>query len=396
MRRPRVSPPGRFFIPHDDHELSNTDLQEEEMTTVASIFRKRIPCSTVTPHPLILGCERLGVEVELENIRSRMPASRYWEVKSDGSLRNSGAEFVFREPLGGKDLYDACINLDSMLYDKNPDPSWRCSVHVHIDVRDLTPSQVKKFILVYATLERILFDASGWQRYRNNFCCALGFAQQQVETLSRLWTLPDNRLLQRLVESWSKYSAINLIPMRTFGSIEIRISEAKWKKGQLIRHCNRMLAIKEIAKSWDGSEEDLIGYLLSSDPRTLFPKGLPKEIPLAKYQDDLVLGAKIAYEIRALYAIGKTFTLSNETGAQQFETTRRSDVWEHVLNNTSDSSEELSDLMANYSSMPEMMTFDILLELTTEHGYNQGWFLPVDSEYCDMYQSYYESKILDF
>ncbi len=371
----------------EDESVDNNILQEAEMTTVASRFRKSIPRTTVMPHPLVAGVTRLGVEVELENIRTRMPASHYWEVKPDGSLRNSGAEFVFREPLGGADLYDACLNLDSMLHDKNPSTSWRCSVHVHVDVRDFTVQQVKNFILIYAALERVLFRCSGWHRYTNNFCCALGFAQGQIATLSRLWLSRESRFLQNCVNSWSKYSAINLVPMATFGSIEIRISESKWKKGQLLRHCNRMLSISNLAKSWEGDEYGLLAFLSSSDVRALLPKGLPKGMDDSLLYEDLLQGIQIAYEIKSLYKVHMN-PLLGSTGDSGVPTTGRRDVWDHVKSCVTVESLDLGlRVYLENRQMPSTITFQILKEIT-ELGFSYKWFIDEHSQEAEDFRSF--------
>ncbi|MGL5013609.1 MAG: amidoligase family protein, partial [Bacteroidales bacterium] len=231
--------------------------------TVGSIFGRRPDPSTIEGHPMVVGTGRVGIEIELEGVRdSRGFRSPYWTVKGDGSLRNNGLEFVFSGPFGGVDLHNATLVLDSFLFDKNPDGSRRCSTHVHVDVREMTVPQLRRYALGYLVYEKFLFRMSGIHRYNNNFCPAIGFAQHQLEVLGQAFRhINDNDCVNHIVGNWDKYSAMNFLPIAQFGSVEFRISEAKWRKGLLIRLCNRFLSLKELAKSWTGTEREFVDYL---------------------------------------------------------------------------------------------------------------------------------------
>lgn len=265
--------------------------------TLGQVWDRRVGRVTLARHPLVVGTNMCGVEIELEGTRNAYDfRSDYWEVKEDGSLRG-GHEFVFRGPTGGRDLYNAVVELDTFLHNRNPDGNWRCSTHVHVDVRDMTAQQLKNLILIYTVLEKLLFKMSGIHRYKNNFCCALGFAQQQLKVLVKNWNKTDAYgFSNSVIQGWDKYSALNLLPISNFGSVEFRLSEAKWRKGKLLLLTNRFLAIKELAKAWQGSEEELIEHVVNSDIRDILPKGLPKEIH-PDYRDDLMTGYKLAYDL---------------------------------------------------------------------------------------------------
>lgn len=224
---------------------------------------------TLVKHPLIVNNEMLGIEIELENVSGRL-RSLYWVEKSDGSLRNNGREFVFRGPLGGVDLFKALSEAGKHFYEIKPSATWRCSTHVHMDVRDMEVKELKSLILLYTIFEEVLFKCSGYNRYRNNFGPAFGFAQQQIEVLSNIWHLSDSEFLDRVLGCWSKYSSLNLLPIGRFGSVEFRIANALTATGELIRLCNRFLMLKEWALRWGGSHEDLINYYSSVDVSHLF------------------------------------------------------------------------------------------------------------------------------
>ncbi|MCS5736802.1 amidoligase family protein, partial [Herbiconiux daphne] len=262
----------------------------QEMTTIASEFGLRASYPSIEQHPLIVGTNLAGVEIELENLRMERPRFNYWTAKGDGSLRNNGMEFVFSSPWGGVDLYNAAIEIDSFLFDNNPDDNWRCSTHVHIDVRNMNVKQLKRLVLAYVFYERVLFKCSGWHRYKNNFCMALGFAQEQLSTLSTAWQYNDGQFLNHIISNWDKYSAMNFLPMSTFGSVEFRISEAKWRKGRLIRLVNRFISLKEIAMNSDVDDAEFIELLINTPIQKVIRKGLPRQLP--EVQEDIEVGGQ--------------------------------------------------------------------------------------------------------
>lgn len=267
-------------------------------------------------HPWVVSTSCVGVEVELEGVENEGDLLDYWNVIGDGSLRG-GCEFVMSAPTGGEDLVHAIIELDTYLSDKHPDGNWRCSTHVHIDARDMNLQEIKNFILIYTVLEKALFRLSGMSRYKNNFCCALGFAQQQIKVLSDNWKHPTlGRFLQGALQSWDKYSAINLIPMADYGSIEFRLSEATWSKGKLLLLCNRFLAMKELARNWMGTEQELVDHVYNTDLSSLFPKGLgknPPEIP----PEDLMVGYKLASDLLVFSQLGPVVERNNQEVASE-------------------------------------------------------------------------------
>ncbi len=370
-------------------------LQEEfEMSTVADIFGHQFPNEENSQHPLIVGTHRVGIEVELENIRTSFPASRNWRVEGDGSLRNHGAEFVFRNPLGGRDLFHAIVELDSHLFENNPDASWRCSTHVHLDVRDMDANQLKNLFIAYIVYERVLFRCSGWHRLKNNFCPALCFAQQMLEVLSLNWHKRDDRFMNGIRNNWDKYSAMNVIPMGNYGSVEFRMSEAKWRKGHLIKHCNRLLSLKELAMGWDGTQEELISHLVGAVPTTVIKKGLPKDI--GDITEDLEIGAKLAFdvlnmaELRRKSAESRREVLGNlPDDSPRFQPRNRTN--EEVMNIINGNRHIVNVLWWNRDAeaLPDEMSYHQLAELMYHCGVNRRWVLP--SAHAMAYDEFYST-----
>lgn len=96
----------------------------------------------------------------------------------------------------------------------------RCSTHVHMNVQDITCEQLASLCLLYQTVEELLFAFVGHDRDEGVFCVPWnqsGISYSIVERLEGFSKGTKNPLRQ-----WQKYSALNLIPIGSQGSIEFR------------------------------------------------------------------------------------------------------------------------------------------------------------------------------
>ncbi|WPK42018.1 hypothetical protein [Escherichia phage vB-EcoP-XT32] len=213
------------------------------MTTVAQTFGYREGRLTEAHSSIALQCG-VGIELELEG--SDHIEADMWDCTEDGSLRN-GCEMVCSRPYNGQELLDAINNLSEAVAESHAEGTWRCSTHVHMDMRDADSNILKKTILAWTFYEKMLFKCSGYHRYRSNFCPAFAVVQAQVMNASDAFNYDDEEFFNRLVRSWDKYTSLNLLPLAQYGSIEFRISEPKWKRGQLLNLVNRFLMLKKLA-----------------------------------------------------------------------------------------------------------------------------------------------------
>jgi hypothetical protein len=300
------------------------DSDTGSVAVVEDFLRRRASDLTCYEHSLVLGIDRVGVEIELENL-SELGFGRtsrrlvYWDAVTDGSLRNNGVEFITKgDGVGGDVLYKAAVELDAFLKELRPDPSWRCSTHIHVDVRDFSLAQLKLFTLAYAYFERFLFKESGWQRYKSNFCVPLGVAQEQIETLSDLFQYSDiDQFMIHANQHWSKYTALNLSVVNTFGTFEFRMPQPTYKTMDLIKTSNRFLALKRVAKAWTGDQVGFIEYLSTTDIRLIFQKSVGRNTVFK--DEDRSFGFGLARDIIAISALKtKSYALEGPP-SQRFE-----------------------------------------------------------------------------
>ncbi len=158
-----------------------------------------------------------GVELEIESIRTGGNLPSGWQMTEDGSLRNEGREFI-SPPLGREQLVSHFNLIHGSIkhYDEWPAFSERTSIHVHVNCLDLTPEQVKSIVLWYALFEPVIFAMCSPTRRNNIHCVGL---DQTVLCESYKRTLP------LFVQKWSKYTALNLLPLKTQGTMEFRHME---------------------------------------------------------------------------------------------------------------------------------------------------------------------------
>lgn len=203
--------------------------------------------SSVVEHPSIVGSRRVGIEVELENASSiRVSSSSLWSVKNDDSLRNNGRELVLVEPLAGADLMNA-LNQLAIVYKENTQLhcSERTSLHVHVDVRDLTVAQVRSIMAVYVAVESALYSACGKNRYNNIYCPGITASTTMAQSMRNM--MQDNSKFFDGILGWCKYSGINLRAIAELGSIEFRMHEGTVQIERVHGWVNLILSLVEYA-----------------------------------------------------------------------------------------------------------------------------------------------------
>lgn len=224
------------------------------MGKIGHIFG-RSPAIIECPKGRMVDSTRVGIEIELENT-SYIPELVYWEQKGDGSLRN-GTEFVFREPLGGEYVESALAELHSALRTSGASSGWRTSVHVHVDVRDLTVEQLKRFIALYMIFEKPLYRFAGLQRESNIYCMSYHESPVSIARLADCFSSLGGMEVWRVAEQ-SKYSGINVKALNTFGSVEFRMHEGEWQKTKLWKWVNILLCLRKAAIERDVDVESII------------------------------------------------------------------------------------------------------------------------------------------
>jgi hypothetical protein len=192
----------------------------------------------VRPGVEVTSQELIGIEVEVENAALRKEVNRAWSLTTDGSLRNSGIECVSKPiearyaPVMLIHLFEECLNKDACF---GP----RTSIHIHLNVQDLTREQVMDLIFMYAIYERLFYRFAGRGRQKNVYCVPLFDCDHLVNLVDYGPTRSD---------AWSKYTGFNTLPIREYGTVEFRHMHGTTNVSKLTTWINLICKLKEYVK----------------------------------------------------------------------------------------------------------------------------------------------------
>lgn len=200
-------------------------------------FEERYPFTPTIP--IIDKNTYVGIEVEVENARRFDAISPFWTITEDGSLRNSGREFISL-PIKAHRVEHALNVLFNNSINADIEFTERTSIHIHMNIRTLTVAQLEALVMTYMVFEKAMFTYAGETRYNNIFCVPL------VET-----NIGKN--LSALIEgkhphiSWQKYTALNLLPIMDKGTIEFRHLGGTGDINRIVTWINLILSLKKFA-----------------------------------------------------------------------------------------------------------------------------------------------------
>lgn len=185
-----------------------------------------------------------GIEVEVEQVphpEINSHDSSYWSITHDNSLRDNGYEFVSL-PLKARLLENALTQLQNSL-PHSATFSPRTSVHVHMNVRDLTIEQICSLVILYVTCENLLFNWVGHERDKSVFCIKL------LETNYRNYILELLNNTPSVINNWNKYTALNLHPISSIGTVEFRHMEGNLNIPRILTWINFLSSLKTYTKT---------------------------------------------------------------------------------------------------------------------------------------------------
>lgn len=216
----------------------------------------------------LLVCNRtaVGIEVELENfanasLQGKNGKLSYWQSTHDGSLKHNGIELIgcvsagsnIYLPLVGENVVKGLEELKEVfeLNEKHgyvPELSERTSVHVHIDVRDMSAEELHRMLLLYLVFEIPLFKFAGEHRKNNAYCIPLAQNKMLLGRLDHLRGESPSGILTTINQG-TKYDAANIYSVRQKGSVEFRMHEGCTDTGRLLNWINLLLSLKVAAKT---------------------------------------------------------------------------------------------------------------------------------------------------
>lgn len=163
----------------------------------------------------------IGIEVELEHV-NKLPEREvsYWSVTNDGSLQHNGKEFVSGVLKYNEQHLGALKELDAVIKIFGYQASFRCGVHVHVNVGNYTPEELYNLYIVYLAYENLIFQYVANARSQSVFCVPIQSTDFPIQIKEQI--KKGREPLDVLLRFTSKYSALNLAPITQHGTVEFR------------------------------------------------------------------------------------------------------------------------------------------------------------------------------
>lgn len=190
----------------------------------------------------------VGIEIEVEKVKpNRITLYTVWEARPDGSLRDNGIEYV-SDPINGAVLHYALNQFFGEL-PKGYRFSPRTSIHIHLNVLDLTLEQIVGLQLAYSAVEKLLYKFVGHERDKSNFCvpyyeCAFH------RYLGNLLDPEDGLRNWARWEQW-RYLGLNVASLTKFGTLEFRHLPGTDNKTLICQWINLIFCLKKFATTHD-------------------------------------------------------------------------------------------------------------------------------------------------
>lgn len=209
----------------------------------------------------------IGIEVELENCANNgiVPDEVfelfcfYWSRHEDGSLRNGGKEFVTNLGVSVDTAYDALTSLEQYIKiatNGQAQANARTGLHVHFNVGGRSLRQLSNILFLYAVLEPAFFEVSG-KRDENIFCVPWHANRQSLgNVINNLVNMCESKHYSKIWKwrNYSKYCALNIAPVSSFGTIEFRMHEGTYDPDAIYRWVKTIDRLFQYADKTDISD----------------------------------------------------------------------------------------------------------------------------------------------
>jgi len=198
-----------------------------------------------------------GIEIEAEGEGMKATESKWWRSEDDGSLRGrfpgSRHEWVLKKPIDLEKVEQSLLDLVKEQHAAKINFSFRTSVHVHMNVQELTFAQVANVLYTYLLLEEPLINYCGESRRGNRFCLRLRDAEGLMAHILNLIDIGEKGLV-KIKQDNIRYAAINLEAIKKYGSIEFRGMRGTMDVHTILTWVNLLNSIKQFAVAMEDVE----------------------------------------------------------------------------------------------------------------------------------------------
>lgn len=224
-----------------------------------------------------------GLELEMEQVEGTAEEIPHClKIAEDASLRNSGSEFISRPvPLEqAMEFFDAVMHSPAVNWlDKDERCSERGSIHVHVNVQDMSADQVRNMLRFYCVTEPQWFATVDSHRHNNIYCVPL-----HATAMPRYI---QQKSLSAMADNWHKYTALNAKPLRQYGTLEFRHLQATDSADKLEYWLGCISRLRQLA--CEASTSDITWKDVERLHEAIFHKAMTDaDLTRICYQEDLV------------------------------------------------------------------------------------------------------------
>jgi len=205
---------------------------------------------------------RFGIELEVERYRDAYDELGFWTLERDTSLRDDGAEYV-SHPLQPDAVPHALLEAKQSMTEHNVRATWRCGVHVHINVQYWTWGQLLQFAVLSTLVEPYLFEKFAEGRETSHFCVPTWANTRLVDAITADATslragIRDYARLTLL--NCSKYASINYKPIQGMGTVELRHLPGTTDTNKVQKFVEFLEVLVNMAHAYDTPEAIITEY----------------------------------------------------------------------------------------------------------------------------------------
>lgn len=220
----------------------------------------------------------IGLELEIEGMDLPSQGSlekivgvtskAQWLTKTDGSLRGEALEYVLSTPCMADEvdplvnsLYAKFKTLGTRLQLTN-----RCSTHVHVNMTGKKVNEITSAIALWTAFEEPLTLWAGEERVNNHFCLTAKDSNNGTIQAWRGFLRSGNRGFRDNL----KYSALNLLTLHRFGSLEYRVMNASEDPQRIIDWTKFVFTMTRYAGDHFNNPRSLLYTMSERGGRDLF------------------------------------------------------------------------------------------------------------------------------
>lgn len=230
-----------------------------------------------------------GIEIECEGQNLQRLDNGVWMSTADGSLRghfpDSAVEWVLEKPVELAKAITAVNALSKFQEQKGALPkfSYRTSVHVHVNVQQLTEDEYLNLLYTYMLIEEPLIRFCGAQRRANRFCLSINNGEGILDHMNMIFRR-GVEALRVIPEDAVRYAAMNIAATRKYGSVEFRSMRGTLDVDVLTTWLLTLNSIREFAKEHKDVTE-IHDKFVKMKPIDFFRSIVGDEAPELEYKE---------------------------------------------------------------------------------------------------------------